>query len=56
MTRLKELTGFEGGNLEKTYTALNKDYERSVERANTVHKRVKEVETVAGDLFGRMGE
>ena len=51
MTRLKELTGFEGGNLEKTYTALNKDYERSVERANTVHKRVKEVETVAGDLF-----
>jgi hypothetical protein len=51
MTRLKELTGFEGGNLEKTYNGLNKDYERSVERANTVHKRVKEVETVAGDLF-----
>ena len=36
MTRLKELTGFEGGNLEKTYTALNKDYARSVERATTV--------------------
>ncbi len=51
MTRLKELTGFEGGNLEKTYNGLNKDYERSVERANTVHKRVKDVETVAGDLF-----
>jgi hypothetical protein len=51
MTRLKELTGFQGGNLEKTYNALNRDYERSVERATAVHKRVKDVETVAGDLF-----
>jgi len=51
MTRLKELTGFEGGNLEKTYNGLNKDYERSVARADAVHKRVKDVETVAGDLF-----
>ena len=51
MTRLKELTGFQGGNLEKTYNSLSKDYERSVERATVVHKRVEEVETVAGDLF-----
>jgi hypothetical protein len=51
MTRLKELTGFQGGNLEKTYNSLNRDYERSVERADAVHKRVKDVETVAGDLF-----
>ncbi len=51
LTRLKELYGFEGGNLEKTYTALNKEYEHSVDRANTVHKRVKDVETVAEDLF-----
>jgi hypothetical protein len=51
MTRLKELTGFEGGKLEKTYNGLSKDYERSVERANTVHKRVTDVETVAADLF-----
>jgi len=51
LTRLKEMYGFEGGNLEKTYTALNKEYEHSVDRANTVHKRVKDVETVAEDLF-----
>jgi chromosome segregation ATPase len=51
LTRLKELYGFQGGSLEKTYNALNREYERSVERANAVHKRVKEVETVAQDLF-----
>jgi hypothetical protein len=51
LTRLKELSGFQGGDLEKIYNSLNRDYERSVERANTVHKRVKEVETVAEDLF-----
>ncbi len=51
LTRIKELYGFQGGNLEKTYSALNRDYDRSVERANAVHKRVKDVETVAGDLF-----
>ena len=51
LTRLKELNGFQGGNLEKMYSSLNRDYERSVERANAVHKRVKDVETVAEDLF-----
>jgi hypothetical protein len=51
LTRLKELYGFQGGNLEKTYNELNRDYERSVSRAEAVHKRVKSVETVAEDLF-----
>ena len=51
LTRLKELNGFQGGDLEKMYNSLNRDYERSVERANAVHKRVKNVETVAEDLF-----
>jgi hypothetical protein len=51
LTRLKELSGFQGGDLEKMYNSLKRDYERSVERANVVHKRVKEVETVADDLF-----
>jgi len=51
LTRLKNLYGFQGGNLEKTYTELNRDYERSLERATTVRKRVKDVETVAEDLF-----
>ena len=51
LTRLKELYGFQGGDLEKTYNTLNHDYERSVERANAVHKRIKEVESVTEDLF-----
>jgi len=51
LARLKELYGFEGGDLEKTYNNLNREYERSVDRANAVHKRIKEMETVAADLF-----
>jgi hypothetical protein len=51
MTRLKEITQFEGGNLEKAYSALKSEYEDCVSRTDAVHKRVKEVETVASDLF-----
>ena len=51
MTRLKELYGFQGGNLEKTYEALKKDYERSAAKAEDVHERIRDVETVAEDLF-----
>src|SRR5436189_920906 len=51
LTRLKELYGFEGGNLEKTYRSLQSDYDRSVAKANAVHKRITEVENVADDLF-----
>ena len=51
LTRLKELYGFEGGKLEKAYSNSQKDYERSTARAEAVHKRVRDVETVAGDLF-----
>lgn len=51
LTRLKEMYGFQGGDLEKTYTALNHEYEQSVARADSVHKRVRDVETVASDLF-----
>src|SRR3954453_16652074 len=51
LTRLKEMYGFSGGSLEKTYNELQKDYEKSAARADTVHKRIKDVETVAEDLF-----
>jgi hypothetical protein len=51
LTRLKELYGFQGGNLEKTYNGLKSDYDRCVARADAVHKRVRQVETVAADLF-----
>jgi hypothetical protein len=51
LTRIKEMYGFQGGDLEKTYNTLKKEYDRSAERADAVHKRVKDVETVAEDLF-----
>jgi predicted nucleic acid-binding Zn-ribbon protein len=51
MTRLKELYGFEGGKLEKAYTDLQKEYEHCAGKAEDVRKRIKDMETVAGDLF-----
>ena len=51
LTRLKELTGFDGGELEKRYRQLQSDYDDSASRVAAVHKRVRDVETVAGDLF-----
>jgi hypothetical protein len=51
LTRLKEMYGFQGGDLEKTYNNLQRDYERCAGRAEDVHKRIRDVETVAEDLF-----
>ena len=51
LTRLKEMYGFQGGDLEKTYTKLKSDFDRSQERANAVKSRVTKVEQVANDLF-----
>ena len=47
----QELTGFDGGELEKVYNKLNREYERSEKRANDVSDRIKAIENVAGDLF-----
>lgn len=51
LTRLKELYGFSGGNLEKAYNGLQREYDDCVAKAEDVHKRIRSVETVAGDLF-----
>jgi hypothetical protein len=51
LTRLKEMTGFEGGELEKRYRQLQSDYDNANSRVAAVHKRVSDVETVGGDLF-----
>jgi hypothetical protein len=51
LTRLKELSHFDGGELEKRYRQLQSDYDDSSSRVAAVHKRVQEVETVANDLF-----
>ena len=51
LTRLKELYGFEGGKLESTYNALKRDYDSSIDRAERVRKRIRDVEKVSSDLF-----
>jgi hypothetical protein len=51
LTRLKELSGFEGGDLERGYRRLQSDYDDAASRVTAVHKRIADVETVASDLF-----
>ena len=51
MTRLKEISGFDGGKLEKAYSGLKTDYGDCQARAEAVRKRIKEMDTVASDLF-----
>jgi hypothetical protein len=45
------VTGFEGGDLEEQYNALQDEYEDSEARAVAVRTEIAEVERVAGDLF-----
>ena len=47
----QSLTGFEGGDLERVYNKLDKEYQRSENRAKDVHERVNSIEKVAEDLF-----
>ena len=51
LTRLKELTNFEGGELESRYRQLQSEYDRADGRVQAVHKRIEAVQTVASDLF-----
>jgi chromosome segregation ATPase len=51
LTRLKEITKFDGGQLEKSYNSLKGEYDDCVSKAEDVRKRIKEMDTVANDLF-----
>lgn len=51
MTRLKEMTGFDGGELEKAYNALKTDFDDCNGKAEAVRKRIRDMESVATDLF-----
>ncbi|MBE0543357.1 MAG: DUF2959 domain-containing protein [Verrucomicrobia bacterium] len=51
LTRLKEITKFDGGELERAYNSLKADYDGCVSQADTVRSRIRAVETVAKDLF-----
>ena len=51
LERFKDVTNFQGGELESKYRKLNSEYEACVSRADAVSGRIKSVETVANDLF-----
>ena len=51
LTRVKEIYGFKGGDLEKFYNNLKDDYESCENRAQSVTERIAQVEQIAGDLF-----
>ena len=51
LDKLKAIYAFDGGNIEKQYRSLASSYELAESRVNEVHKSVKQVETVSGDLF-----
>lgn len=51
MQRFKELTGFQGGDLEKKYDALKSQYDSCESRAKTVSSRIDSLDEVAKDMF-----
>jgi hypothetical protein len=51
LTRIKEMYGFEGGDLEEFYNKLKSDYEECERRADIVTTRIDKVEQIAADLF-----
>jgi hypothetical protein len=51
LTRIKEIYGFDGGDLEKAYKKLKADYDDCESRAEAVRKRIANVEQIAADLF-----
>jgi len=51
MTRLKELYGYQGGKLEDMYNKLKASYEAAKAQADVVHKRIENMESIAGAMF-----
>jgi ElaB/YqjD/DUF883 family membrane-anchored ribosome-binding protein len=51
LTRLKEITKFDGGQAESAYRTLKSEYDDCVKQADVVRGRIREVETVSTDLF-----
>jgi len=51
MEAFQELTGFQGGDLEKVYRKLNAEYEDAADRAKKVSDRINSIERVSNDLF-----
>jgi chromosome segregation ATPase len=51
MESFQELTGFQGGDLEKSYKKLNGEYEKADGEVNKLRDRIKSIDQVSNDLF-----
>jgi uncharacterized HAD superfamily protein len=51
LDQFRSVVQVDGGDLERTYDRLNREYERSKSDADAVAARINSVEQVAGDLF-----
>ena len=51
LTRLKEMYGLDGGDLEKMYNRLSDDYENCQNRAEIIDERIDKIQRIARDLF-----
>jgi len=51
MESFQELTGFQGGSLEKNYKKLNGEYEKAADSAQKLHNRIDSIDQVSSDLF-----
>jgi hypothetical protein len=51
LTRLKEMYGFQGGDLEKMYSRLSEDYDNCSQRAANIDERIDKIQRIAQDLF-----
>ncbi len=47
----QELTGFQGGQLEKNYKKLNGEYEKAEDSAKKLHDRIDSIDKISSDLF-----
>lgn len=51
LTQLQKLTGYRSGNLESAYNRFKGEYEDCEAQATAVREEIREVDTVARDLF-----
>lgn len=51
LTQLKKLTNYNGGSLESAYNRFKGEYEDCESQADQVRRQIREVDTVARDLF-----
>ena len=51
LTRIKDLTGFDGGKLEAAYRKLKGDYDDCAARATSLRERMAEVNRIGADMF-----